>query len=262
MQPLTLKALKITGRIGKSGTSRFKHPILTGRTGVAKPPTIPEGGFGGGSRTIWGHAAVEGRLNAGSLLEFGAKTIFGALQAAAKRGGRGDVLEVMAKSVAQSLVSAFERELKRATIAAYQEGYRAGMAEGIARERAAQRAAEGAATIFPQAEHYLRKRDQASGMALATSLQEYHGTKTADLLDLRDIPPQPVTSISGWVQAAGLVGGQLAIQFRGGKAGPVVCIYQGSGYGALEDLLAASSAGKWVHSHVYGAQYMQGGFSR
>jgi hypothetical protein len=81
------------------------------------------------------------------------------------------------------------------------------------------------------------------------------------MLDVESVAPQPVHSISGWVQAAGLVTGMLAIQFRGGKSGPVVCVYpNGGGRYALESLLAASSAGKWVHAHVYASEYELGRF--
>ena len=260
---LTIKPPGFTGRrtSGRQVPGRYPADTLLDRRGIAKPPMVPGGGLRDVARTVWGHAAVEGRLNVGSMIEYGAKTILGAMQSAMKTGGRKSVLEGLASMAAKAMVTEFERELKRETVAAYQAGYRTGMAEGIARDRAARRAAEGAKTIFPAAERALAKQDYAAAEKLYQSLEEYHGTKTAALTDIEDIPPQPVTSISGWVQAAGLVDGQLAIQFKGGKSsGPVVCIYPGTGRAALTDLLAAASAGKWVHSHVYRAAYELGAF--
>jgi hypothetical protein len=263
MLPATVKNLGITGRrtSGRQVPGRYPTDLLLDKRGIAKPPMVPGGGLAGAARTVWGLAAVEGRLNVGSLIEYGAKTILGAMQAAVKTGGRKGVLESLAGMAAKSIVGEFERELKRQTEAAFKEGGRVIGSEMVARDRAARRAAEGAKTIFPAAERALAKQDYAAAEKLYQSLQEYHGTKTADLLDIEDIPPQPVTSISGWVQAAGLVDGQLAIQFKGSKSsGPVVCIYPGAGRAALHDLLAAASAGKWVHSHVYRAAYELGAF--
>jgi len=260
MQPLTIKAMKLTGRRMGRISGRFPQDILISRKGIAKPALVPEGGLKQAPRTVWGHSAVEGSLKVASMLDFGAQTILGAFKAAQKQGAAG-VIEMVAKMASKAIMQEWERELKRARIAAFEEGYQAGAAEAIARDRAARRAVEGANTIFPAAERAMAKQDYESGLELAKSLQEYHGTTTAAIQEHEDIPPQPVKSISGWVQAAGLVEGKLAIQFRGGEAGPVVCIYPAVGRNALEDLLAAPSAGKWVHSHVYRAAYATGAFN-
>ena len=261
MQPLTIKSLGLTGRLKKS-SGRYPANTLVGRLGEAKPPLVHEGGLKGAPRTIWGHASVEGRLNAGSVLEFGASTILGAIKGAMKTGGRESVIETLARMASKAIVSEFERELKREIADAYAQGYKTGAAEATARERAAQRAADGATTIFPKAERLLAKQDYESAYAAAETLLGEHGSKIAGTESRENIPPVPVTSISGWVQAAGLVDGNLAIQFRGSKSGgPVVCVYPGHGRGELESLLGAASAGKWVHRHVYRANYDIGGFS-
>jgi len=250
---LAIKHPGFTGRrtSGRQVPGRYPAETLLDKRGIAKPAMVPGGGLRDAARTVWGHAAVEGRLNVGSLVEFGAKTILGAMQAAVKSGGRKGVLESLAGMAAKAMVAEFERELKR-EVAAYQAGYRTGMAEGIARDRAARRAAEGARTIFPAAERALAKQDYAAGREMAIALQAYQGTKAANLLDISDEGPYHVTSISGWVQATGLVDGQLAIQFKGSKSGgPVVCIYPGAGKAEMESLRKATSAGHWVHSNVY-----------
>lgn len=259
----TIKTPGFTGRRigGRQVPGRYPTDTLLDKRGIAKPAMVPGGGLKDVARTVWGHAAVEGRLNVGSLVEFGAKTILGAMQAAVKSGGKRGVLETLSGMAAKAIVGEWERESKRQTEAAFREGGRVIGSEMVARDRAARRAAEGAKTIFPAAERALAKQDYAAAEKLYQSLEEYHGTKAANLLDIEDIPPQPVTSISGWVQAAGLVDGHLAIQFKGGKSGgPVVCIYPGAGRAALAGLLAATSAGKWVHSHVYRAAYELGAF--
>jgi hypothetical protein len=219
---------------------------------------------------VWGHAAVEGRLKPGALAGIVTRTIGGALAAAVKSGSGADVLEVLARSAAKSVMQYFETELRRATVAAYQEGFRAGVAEGIARERAAQAAAAEAlrtgkatTTIFPRIRHAQAKADYQQAQVLAQQLQAQYGSKIAQLgpeEDTENIPMRGVTSISGWVQGAGLHEGKLAIQFRGSPktGGPVVCVYPGAGRAAMEDLLAASSAGKWVWRNVYHAGYYFG----
>lgn len=214
---------------------------------------------------VWGHYAVEGSWKPGSMFGNVASTISGAILQGVKSGSPEKIIEALAQSAARTIMANFEREIKRATIAAYQEGFKAGVAEGIARERAAIAAAKEAAesgieaaTIFPKLRHAQAKEDYAEAERLAHSLQAYHGTKAANVEPdaEEEIPMQPVTSISGWVEGAGLHQGRLAIQFKGSVAsGPVVCVYPGSGKAALQDLLAATSAGKWVWSHVYHASY-------
>jgi hypothetical protein len=229
------------------------------RRGVAQPPLVTGGALGGGSRVVWGARAVSGRLKTASVQEFVASTVVSTLQAASKKGFQPLVSE-LARVATAAVMRTFEEELRRAKVEAFEAGVEVGRAEMWARAQAASRAGTEAATLFPRAAHYLRKRDQAAGAELANTLREYHGDDTAELTtDVEDVSPRTVHSLSGWVQTAGLVKGQLAIQFRGGKGGPVVCVYpRGGGAAALESLLQATSAGKWVHAHVYASEYELG----
>lgn len=241
-------------------TGRLKAPVNP-MTGLAEPAMVSGGGLAGATRTVWGHAAVVGRLNIASALDFAIQTILGALKAASRSGAEG-MLETVTRMAANAVMQTFETELRRARVEAFERGVEVGRSEAYARLKAEQAAAGEAVTIFPRARHYLRKQDQATGMELAQSLTRYSGGKIAEMEEVEDVDPRPVTSISGWVQAAGLVKGQLAIQFKGSsKTGPVVCIYpEGGSRGALESILNASSAGKWVHAHVYAAKYELGSF--
>lgn len=211
---------------------------------------------------VWGMATVEGRWKPGSAYSLVATAARGALLAAVKAGDTGAFLETLATSLAKTIVADFERELKAREIEAYKAGKREARAEFAAREKALlEKAAAEAATgkaqpLWPKAMHAVRKADAAAAEEISKAMQEYEGVPAPGEEDKTNIPMQPVRSVSGWVQGAGLHEGKLAIQFRGSEStGPVVCVYPGRGRFALQDLLGQSSAGKWVWANVYHLDY-------
>lgn len=63
----------------------------------------------------------------------------------------------------------------------------------------------------------------------------------------------PVSSKSGWVKSVGWQDGEVYVQFKG-----AICIYSDPEMKHYHGLLAAPSAGSYIHAYLYDAPYRRG----
>ncbi len=172
-----------------------------------------------------------------------AKTAKAATEELAGRMGQSRASRgLLARSLARSVVRDYENEYKQQLAAAYKAGYKAGVAEERARNQAAN-------NTVVRARSPMAAATRAAKEPLPVG-KNFTGEAPEEI----DIPLAGVSSASGWVTGAGLVKGMLAISYDSG----VTCIYPDFGVADLKGILRVSSAGKWVHRHVYRAQYYFG----